>query len=71
MADCLGYYVCEDAKTEGVFWVAEVWTDPGAHDRAMASPEGRALMAANRPHFGHFELVAAFKPVAGAMRPTG
>lgn len=63
--DCLLYLVSRAADDPDSVWVAEAWTDRGAHDASLEDPGARELIGRARPIIASFADRAELRPEGG------
>ena len=65
MPGCFSYVIANDAVSEDILWVTEVWESKAAHDASLTLRAVQAAMPRIKPLVAAFERIAETDPVAG------
>jgi quinol monooxygenase YgiN len=65
MPGCFSYVIANDAVSEDVLWITEVWESKAAHDASLSLRAVQAAMPRVKPLVATFERIAETEPAAG------
>jgi quinol monooxygenase YgiN len=68
---CQLYLVSESADDHDVIWVADLWTDREAHEKALEAPELRPFVEKSMPLLEGMPEQIEIRPVGGKGLPEG
>lgn len=66
MPGCLSYIVANDASSQDVLWVTEVWESQQDHDSSLTLRQVQDVLPRAKPLVANFARIATTTPVWGA-----